>query len=227
MSALDHHFNNVCCCASKHSKLHVQVQMNSNLVIVTPHACTGGRQAGHCFASSLPRIVEFAELQQWSLLLLHCRGTLKGSTMVHDEEAEISIRLATLIANSQRSHSATGQLPNPEAMADTNGELTGGQHASPQAADAGKSLLHLLCLLQRCCHRNTAERLPLRPAFLSKPTTSQVLPALFPSALCSNFPPLPPQSIVPYSAAACVDVWDAHSNDVSQSHAMLCLQVSL
>ena len=71
--------------------------------------------------------------------------------MVHDEEAEISIRLATLIANSQRSHSATSQLPNSDAMADMNGELAQGQHASPQAADAGKSLFHLLCLLQRPC----------------------------------------------------------------------------
>ena len=31
--------------------------------------------------------------------------------MVHDEEAELSIRLATLIANSQRNRSAAGQFP--------------------------------------------------------------------------------------------------------------------
>lgn len=40
-----------------------------------------------------------------------CRGRLQDSTMVHDEEAEISIRLATLIANSQRNHSVVEPLP--------------------------------------------------------------------------------------------------------------------
>lgn len=35
-----------------------------------------------------------------------CRGAVKGSLMVHDEEAEVSIRLATLIANSLHGHPA-------------------------------------------------------------------------------------------------------------------------
>lgn len=40
-----------------------------------------------------------------------CRGRLQDSTMVHDEEAEISIRLATLIANTQRNRSTIEPLP--------------------------------------------------------------------------------------------------------------------
>ena len=137
--------------------------------------------------------------------------------MVHDEEAEISIRLATLIANSQRSHPATDQLPNSDAAANANGELAQGQHASPQAADAGESLFLCYACYSALASRNTVERLPLQPAVLSKLTTSQVLPALlssdiallndyssdgsFPTGaswnplLGSNFAPSPPPQI--------------------------------
>ena len=46
-----------------------------------------------------------------------CRGRLQDSTMVHDEEAEISIRLAILIANTQRNRSAMQPLPLKEPQA--------------------------------------------------------------------------------------------------------------
>ena len=41
-----------------------------------------------------------------------CRGAVKGSLMVHDEEAEVSIRLATLIANSLHGRPAIPLLDN-------------------------------------------------------------------------------------------------------------------
>lgn len=44
--------------------------------------------------------------------VLHCRGEVKGSLMVHDEEAEVSIRLATLIANSLQGRPANLHLDN-------------------------------------------------------------------------------------------------------------------
>ena len=56
--------------------------------------------------------------------------------MVHDEEAEISIRLATLIANSQRNRSsAVGSMPLdlPEAPVRTNNDSVADGRAATQA----------------------------------------------------------------------------------------------
>ena len=61
--------------------------------------------------------------------------------MVHDEEAEISIRLDTLIANSQRSRSSIGHLGNPESLPNAAGDAAEGLSDSHQAADAGTLLL--------------------------------------------------------------------------------------
>lgn len=62
---------------------------------------------------------------------------------MHDEEAEVSIGLATLIANSQRNRSAAGQMPlnNPEFLPGANGDASEGQDAPP-AAESGRYLLH-------------------------------------------------------------------------------------
>ena len=78
-----------------------------------------------------------------------CRGHLKDSTMVHDEDAEISIRLATLIANNQHNRSMMHQLPSelPDtsinghedtaAQADAGSSAQGPQGVSPQNAMRG------------------------------------------------------------------------------------------
>ncbi len=71
--------------------------------------------------------------------------------MVHDEEAEISIRLDTLIANSQRSRSAIGHLGSPETLPNAAGDAAEGLHDSHQAADAGMLLLFLLSLPRSSC----------------------------------------------------------------------------
>lgn len=61
-----------------------------------------------------------------------CRGRLQDSTMVHDEEAEISIRLATLIANSQRNRSAieTPPLDLPSAPVQSSNDAVLGRGAA-------------------------------------------------------------------------------------------------
>ncbi len=61
--------------------------------------------------------------------------------MVHDEEAEISIRLDTLIANSQRGRSTIGQLGSPESLPNAAGDAAEGLSDSHQAADAGTLIL--------------------------------------------------------------------------------------
>ncbi len=68
--------------------------------------------------------------------------------MVHDEEAEISIRLDTLIANSQRSRSSIGHLGSPESLPNAAGDAAEGLSDSHQAADAGTLLLFPLALPQ-------------------------------------------------------------------------------
>lgn len=66
--------------------------------------------------------------------------------MVHDEEAEISIRLDTLIANSQRSRSTIGQLDSSESLPNAAADAAEGLIDSHQAADAGMLLLFHLSL---------------------------------------------------------------------------------
>ncbi|KAL0048163.1 hypothetical protein WJX82_009076 [Trebouxia sp. C0006] len=74
------------------------------------------------------------------LKAMTAQGSLQGSTMVHDEEAEISIRLDTLIANSQRSRSSIGHLGSPESLPNAAGDAADGLSDSHQAADAGAGL---------------------------------------------------------------------------------------
>ncbi|DBA94406.1 TPA: hypothetical protein ACH3X1_002007 [Trebouxia sp. C0004] len=71
------------------------------------------------------------------LKAMAAQGSLQGSTMVHDEEAEISIRLDTLIANSERSRSTVGHLGSPEFLPNAAGDAAEGLNDSQQAADAG------------------------------------------------------------------------------------------
>ncbi|KAL0030468.1 hypothetical protein WJX79_007735 [Trebouxia sp. C0005] len=71
------------------------------------------------------------------LKAMTAQGSLQGSTMVHDEEAEISIRLDTLIANSQRNRSTIGHVGSPESLPKAAGDAAEGVSDSHQAADAG------------------------------------------------------------------------------------------
>lgn len=69
--------------------------------------------------------------------------------MVHDEEAEISIRLATLIANSQRSRSA---MPLEEPATTVNDAVAGGGAATQTEAPKGIPSSLLICCWS-CCER--------------------------------------------------------------------------
>ena len=65
--------------------------------------------------------------------------------MVHDEEAEISIRLATLIVNSQRNRSAAGQFPVdlPDGSANELGGVAADDVNAPKShATQGVQLCH-------------------------------------------------------------------------------------
>lgn len=67
--------------------------------------------------------------------------------MVHDEEAEISIRLATLIANTQRSRSAAGSMPLEVPSTTLNDAVAGSSAATQTEAPKGiSSSLLMICL---------------------------------------------------------------------------------
>ena len=67
--------------------------------------------------------------------------------MVHDEEAEISIRLATLIANTQRNRSAAESLPLDTPQAPGTGADADGIAAAKAEASPGTLAPSVSCFL--------------------------------------------------------------------------------